>query len=105
MQTKFHHQVRIPSDIDCPNPELEKALRVADFLELAQLMLADALSRKESCGAHFREEYQTQEGEAMRDDQNYSHIAAWEYVPGSDSIKYLENLSFSLLQLNKRSYK
>ena len=105
LKQKFHCQVRIPSNIDCPNPELEKALRVADFLELAQLMLLDALSRKESCGAHFREEYQTQEGEAMRDDQNYSHIAAWEYVPGSDSIKYLENLSFSLLQLNKRSYK
>ncbi len=105
LKQKFHHQVRIPSDIDCPNLELEKALRVADFLELAQLMLLDALSRKESCGAHFREEYQTKDGEAMRDDQNYSHIAAWEFVSGADSIKHLENLSFSFLKINKRSYK
>ena len=105
LEQKFHHQVRIPSDTDCPNPELEKALRVEDFLELAQLMLYDALSRKESCGAHFREKYQTAEGEALRDDENYSHIAAWEHVSGSDSIKHLENLSFRLLKLNKRSYK
>ena len=97
--------MRIPSDTDCPNPELEKALRVEDFLELAQLMLYDALSRKESCGAHFREKYQTAEGEALRDDENYSHIAAWEHVSDSDSIKHLENLSFRLLKLNKRSYK
>ncbi len=105
IKQKFHNEVRIPAKINCPNPELEKALRVSDFLELSKLMLSDALSREESCGAHFREEYQTTEGEAMRDDENYSHIAAWEYVAGSDSIKHLEDLSFSLLKPIKRSYK
>ncbi len=105
LQYEFHQDVRISPEVSCPNPELEKGLRVADFFELAQLMLTDALSREESCGAHFREEYQTIEGEAMRDDERFSHIAAWEYVSNSKSIKHLEKLSFKDCKPNKRSYK
>ena len=105
LQDEFYHGVRIPSAVDGLNPELEKAMKVADFLELAQLMITDALAREESCGAHFREEHQTLEGEAMRDDQNYSHIAAWEYVKGGKPIKHLEALLFTNLKPTSRSYK
>ncbi len=105
LKNQFHNEVRVPFEVDCPNPELEKAMRVADFLELAHLMLSDALSREESCGAHFREEYQTKEGEALRDDENYSHIAVWEFVRGASSIKHVEGLSFSAIQPDKRSYR
>ena len=105
LHNQFHQNVLIPSEVNCPNPELEKALRVLDFFELAQLMLLDALEREESCGAHFRVEHQTQEGEALRNDNDYSHIAAWEYVSETDSIKHLEKLSFTHLQPTKRSYK
>ncbi|AAP99743.1 MULTISPECIES: fumarate reductase/succinate dehydrogenase flavoprotein subunit [Prochlorococcus] len=105
LQDQFYQDVRIPYGVDCPNPELEKALRVSDFFELSLLMLTDALERNESCGAHFREEFQTQAGEAMRNDSEYSHIAAWQYVENSKPIKHCEKLSFTSLKPNTRSYK
>ena len=89
-----------------PNPELEKALRVADFFGLAQLMLRDALAREESCGAHFREEHQSIDGEAQRDDERFAHIAAWEYTgDGAEPIRHAEPLSFTALKQTARSYR
>ncbi len=96
--------VKVFGDIYGPNPELEKALRVSDFFGLSQLMLRDALAREESCGAHFREEHQTKEGEALRDDKSFAHIAAWEYRGQSEPIRHEEQLSFSSLQPNNRTY-
>jgi succinate dehydrogenase / fumarate reductase, flavoprotein subunit len=88
------------------NQSLEKAGRVADFLELAELMCLDALERNESCGGHFREEYQTQDGETLRDDQNYCHVAAWEYAgPDKKPILHKEILNFESVHLTQRSYK
>ena len=83
------------------NQALENAGRVADFFELAELMCRDALDRNESCGGHFREEYQTPEGEALRDDANYSYVAAWEY-PG---VLHKEPLTFDYVHPSQRSYK
>ena len=102
---RFHHQLRVPGEADGPNAELEKALRVSDFFGLAQLMLRDALAREESCGAHFRKEHQSPEGEARRDDVNFSHIAAWEYNSDGEPIRHAEPLHFSTLQPSTRSYK
>ena len=88
------------------NPELEKAGRVADFLELGELFAKDALERNESCGGHFREEYQTPEGEALRDDKNYAYVAAWEYTgKPSEAILHKEQLEFKDIELKTRSYK
>ena len=88
------------------NPELEKALRVADFFELAELMMVDALDRKESCGGHFREEYATEEGEALRNDKDYAYSAAWEYNGlEDDPILHKEELEFNDIELKTRSYK
>ena len=88
------------------NQSLEKAGRVADFLELAELMCQDALHRKESCGGHFREESQTPEGEALRDDANYTYVAAWEYAgDGKPAVLHKEPLEFERVQLSQRSYK
>jgi succinate dehydrogenase / fumarate reductase flavoprotein subunit len=88
------------------NTELEKAHRVADFLELGELFAVDALNRNESCGGHFREEYQTEEGEALRDDENYRYVAAWEYtgVP-SEAKLHKEELVYENIELKTRSYK
>lgn len=88
------------------NTELEKACRVADFLELGELMCRDALERKESCGGHFREEYQTPDNEALRDDENFCHVSAWEWK-GTDQPQELhkEKLSFENVKLSTRSYK
>ena len=77
LEERFEAEVRVPGEASGPNAELEKALRVKDFFGLAQLMLRDALAREESCGAHFREEHQSDDGEARRDDVNFAHIAAW----------------------------
>ena len=71
--------MKIPGDLDDLNPELQKASRLADFFELGELMAMDALNREESCGGHFREEYQTEEGEALRNDKDFTYVAAWEY--------------------------
>lgn len=88
------------------NTSLEKALQVADFFELAELMCHDALERNESCGGHFREEYQTSEGEAQRDDKNYCHVSAWEYQgEGKKPVMHKEALNFEFVHLAERSYK
>jgi succinate dehydrogenase / fumarate reductase flavoprotein subunit len=88
------------------NQSLEKAGRVADFLELGELMCLDALERRESCGGHFREEFQTEDGEALRDDQNFCHVAAWEYAgEGKKPVRHVEELKFEYVPLQTRSYK
>ncbi|MBC7714090.1 MAG: fumarate reductase/succinate dehydrogenase flavoprotein subunit [Rhizobacter sp.] len=88
------------------NTELEKAGRVADFLDLGELMALDALERTESCGGHFREESQTEEGEAKRDDENFAHVAAWEYQgDGAKPLRHIEELKFEYVKLTQRSYK
>src|SRR5690606_38211882 len=107
LREEFHKNVFIPGTADELNPELEKALRVADFMELGQLMAMDALQRNESCGGHFREEYQTEEGEALRDDEYFALVGAWEYQ-GEDinrEIMHKEELNFEFIVLNARSYK
>jgi len=88
------------------NQSLEHALRVADFLELAELMCRDALHREESCGGHFREEYQTSDGEALRDDERFTYVAAWEYCgDGQSPALHKERLDFEAVKLTQRSYK
>ena len=106
LEQQFQAELRVPGAAAGPNPELEKALRVADFFGLAQLMLRDALAREESCGAHFREEHQSIDGEAQRDDDRFAHIAAWEYT-GDDRepIRHAETLSFTALKPTARSYR
>ena len=102
----FYKNVRIPGTADSFNPELAKALRVADFLELGELFAKDALHRNESCGGHFREEYQTPDGEAQRDDENFAYVAAWEYKgKPSDAVLHKEDLVFDNVKLVQRSYK
>lgn len=102
----FWKNVKVTGDITGMNTELEKAGRVADFMELAELFAKDALDRNESCGGHFREEYQTSEGEAMRDDINYAYVAVWEYAgKPSEAILHKEELKFEELELKTRSYK
>lgn len=106
LREEFYHDVRVPGDINGMNPELEKALRVADFLELGELFAKDALHRNESCGGHFREEYQTEDGEAQRDDENFAYVAAWEYKgKPSDAVLHKEALTFDNVKLVQRSYK
>jgi succinate dehydrogenase / fumarate reductase flavoprotein subunit len=87
------------------NQSLEKALRVADFLELGELLCIDALHREESCGGHFREEYQTPEGEALRDDENFAYVAAWEFKGDHAPSLHKEPLEFEYVTLQQRSYK
>ena len=102
---EFWSDVRIPGDTDELNSELEKAGRVADFLELGELMCVDALNRNESCGGHFREEYQTEDGEALRDDENFAYVAAWEYKAPSEFELHKEELVFENVKIAQRSYK
>jgi len=106
LREEFWQNLRAPGSGEALNQELEKAGRVADFLELAELMCLDALERRESCGGHFREEHQTDEGEALRDDQNFCHVAAWEYQ-GDDKrpTRHAEPLVFENVKLQTRSYK
>ena len=102
----FYKNVMVPGTADGLNPELSKALRVADFLELGELFAKDALHRNESCGGHFREEYQTADGEAQRDDENFAYVAAWEYKgKPSDAVLHKEELVFDNVKLVQRSYK
>ena len=98
--------MRIPGKIDELNTELDKAMRVADFLELGELMARDALDRKESCGGHFREEYQTEDGEALRDDVNFTYVSAWEFK-GVDKAPVLhkEPLNYENIEVKQRNYK
>ncbi|WP_185868917.1 fumarate reductase/succinate dehydrogenase flavoprotein subunit [Blattabacterium cuenoti] len=109
LRNEFWKNVFVPGKFeDGLNSELEKAVRVADFLELGELMAMDALNRKESCGSHFREEYQTKEGEALRDDIHYKHVSVWENLdnkPISDEIMYKENLNYTFVKVQSRSYK
>lgn len=105
LKNEFWNNVKIPGAAGEINTELEKAGRVADFLELGELMCRDALERKESCGGHFREEYQV-DGEAKRDDENFCHVAAWEYTgPGKTPNLHKEELKFENVKLATRSYK
>ena len=105
LKKEFWRDVRIPGDINNMNPELDKAGRVADFIELGELMCMDALDRRESCGGHFREESQTEEGEAKRDDENFSYVSAWEYKGESDWQLNKEALEFEIVKPTQRSYK
>lgn len=105
LKKEFWSDVKIPGDINEMNPELDKAGRVADFIELGELMCKDALDRNESCGGHFREESQTEDGEAKRDDENYSYVAAWEYKGESDWALNKEPLTFEIVKPTQRSYK
>lgn len=105
LREEFWKNLSITGSGEELNISLEKAGRVADFMEFGELMCRDALDRKESCGGHFRTEHQTDEGEALRDDQNFCHVAAWEYVEGKDPIRNVEELSFEEVSLSQRSYK
>lgn len=106
LRADFYENVRIPGGLDEMNTELEKAARVADFLELGELFAKDALERNESCGGHFREEYQTPEGEALRDDKNFRFVSAWEYKGAPKDAKlHKEDLVFENVELKTRSYK
>ena len=105
LKKEFWSDVRIPGEINEMNPELDKANRVADFIELGELMCKDALNRKESCGGHFREESQTPDGEAKRDDENYSYVAAWEFKGESEWQLNKEELNFDVAKPTQRSYK
>jgi len=105
LKEEFWKDLRIPGGITELNDELDRANRVADFLELGELMCLDALQRNESCGGHFREEYQTEEGEAKRDDAHYTYVAAWEYKKDHEWQLHKEELSFEVAHPTQRSYK
>jgi succinate dehydrogenase / fumarate reductase flavoprotein subunit len=106
LREDFWKNVKVPGTLNELNPELEKAGRVADFLELGELFAKDALNREESCGGHFREEHVTEDGEAKRDDKNYAYVAAWEYTgKPSEAILHKEQLEFKDIELKTRSYK
>lgn len=105
LKKEFWIDVRIPGEIDNMNPELDKAGRVADFIELGELMCIDALDRKESCGGHFREESQTEEGEAKRDDENFTYVSAWKFLEENHWELVKEPLEFEIVKPTQRSYK
>lgn len=106
LQNEFWKDVKIPGTTEELNPELEKAIRVADFFEIAKLIIRDGLNREESCGAHFREESQTETGEAKRKDKEYSYVSAWEYSgDGTEPVLHKEPLVFENVELKERSYK
>lgn len=105
LKKEFWSDVRIPGEVNEMNPELDKANRVADFIELGELMCIDALNRNESCGGHFREESQTEEGEALRDDVNFSYVSAWEFAGEHNWNLHKEELEFEVAKPTQRSYK
>lgn len=106
LRDEFWKNVYVPGSADEFNPELEKALRVADFMELAELMIVDALNRKESCGGHFREEYQEEGGETKRDDENFMYVAAWEFTGvGAEPELHKEELKYEEIKIAARNYK
>ena len=106
IRKEFYANARIPNESQYMNTELAKALRVADFIDLGELMCVDALNRNESCGGHFREEFQTEDGEALRDDENFKYVAAWEWT-GDPSTPKLnkEDLIYENIKVQQRSYK
>ena len=106
LRAEFWKTVKVVGTANEMNPELEKALRLADFLELGELMAKDALNREESCGGHFREEYQTEDGEAKRDDEHFMHVAAWEYKgEGIEPERHIEPLEYENIKVATRNYK
>ncbi|MGZ5245609.1 MAG: fumarate reductase/succinate dehydrogenase flavoprotein subunit [Flavitalea sp.] len=105
LKKEFWTDVRIPGEIKGVNTELDKAQRVADFIELGELMCIDALNRKESCGGHFREEMQTEDGEALRDDENFAYVSAWEFAGEHNWNLHKEELTFEIAKPSQRSYK
>jgi len=105
LREEFWNNISIPGGSDYKNAELERALRVADYLELGELMAMDALQREESCGSHFRTEYQSSEQEALRDDENFCHVSAWEQTSFCRWKEHREKLSFEEVTPSKRSYK
>ena len=107
LKEEFYKDVYVPGSNEELNPELEKALRVADLIDLGQLMAMDALQRNESCGGHFREEYQDSEGETLRDDENFSFVGAWEYKGNdiSQSELHKEELKYEFIKIAARNYK
>jgi succinate dehydrogenase / fumarate reductase flavoprotein subunit len=106
LREEFWANVNVPGSADTLNQALERAGRVADFLELGELMCRDALAREESCGGHFREEYQYPDGECKRDDENFAHVAAWEYQgEGKEPLRNVEPLNYEFTKMSVRSYK
>jgi succinate dehydrogenase / fumarate reductase flavoprotein subunit len=106
IREEFWRNVNVLGDGESLNPALERAGRVADFLEFAELMCRDALERRESCGGHFREEFQTPDGEAQRDDAQFAHVSAWEYAGANAApVLHKEPLAFEEVQPSQRSYK
>lgn len=105
LKKEFWSDVRIPGEIKEMNPELDKANRVADFIELGELMCLDALNRAESCGGHFREESQTPDGEALRHDDKFMYVSAWEYKGDGDWNLNKEPLDYEVIKPTQRNYK
>jgi succinate dehydrogenase / fumarate reductase flavoprotein subunit len=106
LHEEFHRDLRVTGSGEATNQTLEKAGRVDDFFELAQVMCLDALTREESCGGHFRAEHQTEEGEAQRDDEHFAHVAAWEWTGDArQPNRHTEPLTFDNVHLAVRSYK
>ncbi len=106
LKAEFWKDVKVPGSAKGVNPELEKALRVADFFDMGELIMRDALNRNESCGGHFREEYQTEEGEAMRNDEDYMYVSAWKYKgEGVEPELYKEPLKYEIIEVKTRNYK
>ena len=106
LEADFWRQLAIPGTAEEFNPELEKAYRLADYFELARLIITDAMHREESCGGHFRTEHQTEDGETLRDDDHFMYVAAWEYQ-GHDNLETMtaEPLHYEHIQIAKRNYK
>jgi succinate dehydrogenase / fumarate reductase flavoprotein subunit len=105
LREEFWNDVRVPGEANNLNQNLELAGRVADFLEFGELLAMDALEREESAGGHFRTEYQTEDGEALRNDEEFAHVAAWEHVEGGLPQRHVEELEFEEVHLATRSYK
>ena len=106
LREDYHKNVKVVGKAGDLNKNLEMAGRVADYLELGALMAMDALNREESCGGHFREEFKTEEGEALRDDKNFTYVAAWEHVGDVGEAKlHKETLKYENVELKQRSYK
>ncbi len=105
VKKEFWSNVRIPGDKETLNMELEKALRLADFIETGELIAHDALNREESCGGHFRTEHQTPEGEAMRNDEEFAYVSCWEYKGEDTPVMYKEPLDYEFIVRQQRNYK
>jgi succinate dehydrogenase / fumarate reductase flavoprotein subunit len=105
LKAEFWRNVKVTGENEELNQTLERAGRVADFFELGELMIIDALHREESCGGHFRAESQTEDGEALRDDLNFAYVAAWEYAGADAPVLHKENLEYQYVEMKQRSYK